>query len=214
MSALIDLHIAQTPANATFFAAALASAQAFPADVNIYSVTGQPTVLAARIAGYSQGTAPYVSLLDDDDLVENLPAVTAFLTAKSPDALYTNSNIIDSAGNITGRYFSPGHVARKSTLFNGGKSPHQLMVMKRSLVDSCLTGVIKCAEALGTTNDAAWPADYALKLEIALVTDWTYLNEVCYSYRVHTPQTSTNSNRCYGAILKYYAAKFAAKRRS
>jgi len=208
MAGIIDLHIANTAANAAFQPAALASANAFSADVNVHQVNGATTVLQARLAGFAQGTAPYVSWLDSDDLVTNLDPVVAFLNAKQPDALFTNSNIVDVNGNVVEPWYPSTFKFDKDRLFQGGKPPHQLVVIKRSLINNAMLGVEQCATALGMTNVQSWPAEYALAFEIALVTNWIYFDQMCYQWRQHSSgQMHTTSTQHFGAILKYYQNK-------
>lgn len=209
MTALIDLHIAEYANNAAYLPAALSAANSFPADINVYTVTGATTLLQARIEGFAQGAAPYVSWCDDDDTVTNLSAVTAYLNAHSPNALFTNSNIVNSAGVVQGQLFAPGFVYSKKQHVLGLTRPHQLVVVKRLLAQQALKGVKECANALGTTNVAAWPAELAFGLEVALITNWNYLDAVCYNWRTHSnTQIHIPSVQYAGPILEYYKSKF------
>jgi hypothetical protein len=209
MTALIDLHVAFSANNAAYQAACLTAANSFPADINVYTVTGATSLLHARQEGFAQGSAPYVSWCDDDDTVTNLSAVTAYLNAHHPAALFTNSNIINASGVVQNQLFVPGYVYSKKQHVLGLTRPHQLVVIRRQLAQAALKGVLECATELGTTAVAAWPAELALGLEIALVANWTYLDAVCYNWRVHSSaQIHIPSTQYAGPILSYYQKKF------
>jgi glycosyltransferase involved in cell wall biosynthesis len=208
MAANIDMHMALTPHNVAYQAAALNSANIFASDVNLFQVTGATTILSARQQGYAMGTADYVTFMDDDDLVLNLDPLAAFVATNKPDAIFTNSNVMDSDGNILNQWCPPSFTFDKDLLFGGvGARPHQLLVMKRTLVTSAMKGVEECAKYLGVTDVVGWPCDYALILEIALISNWQYFNQVCYDWRMHSAQSSTGVPQYFGAILKYYQNK-------
>lgn len=134
MANLIDVHIIHLPnENKEWWAECEASLVGHP--INIFHVDGTVgDIFVGREAGYRQGTAPYVSFVDPDDIV--MPgAFQACLDAiQSGDysGVYTMSEVIQE-----GQPIKPFHEFREWTLQNSIYNLteiHQICVKHRDMV--------------------------------------------------------------------------------
>lgn len=139
------------------------------------------SIAQSRDAAFKLGTNPYVSFCDDDDYVMNIAAVKTFLTEyPNTPALFTNSQIYSTASKTNSQTLSEDFQYNKNELFSEQISIHQLVVIKREIALEASDNVIK-----KMTEDNNFQAyEYALYFEIALIADWAYLNQKCYTWRM------------------------------
>lgn len=186
--AKIDVHVLLLPAtDRILWQECLESLQDEP--INIHIAEGIPGHIGkARYGGFTQGTSPYVSCVDPDDLV--IPgAFAACLEALEahPEAcgVYTDELIIDHAGKI----IKPGiwsQIPWNPLLQLEPKYLHHVYVMRRCFVEKYYLELLR------------WPnmPEYILKCLITAHGPWVHVNRFCYKWRmtkrsVHTRMSPT-----------------------
>lgn len=147
---------------------------------SVYVSSDKDGFAKTRTHMYSAGRNPYVSFCDDDDLVTNLDVVKTYISETGAPAIYTNSVIINQHGLQSHNFYNPTHKWNKTEFFNGKFQIHQLTVVRRDIA-------IKASEAaykklLGANEDNIYDAIFFM--EVAALTDWIYLPEVCYHWRL------------------------------
>lgn len=99
-----------------------------PIPVALHVIPGVPGHIGqARALGYAQGTAPYVTQVDDDDYV--LPEVFAKLAEAmtqhpSPDAIFVRENTVQNGKFIPGRQRHSMKTFRRELLIDHSKWMH------------------------------------------------------------------------------------------
>jgi glycosyltransferase involved in cell wall biosynthesis len=171
----IDVHIIYQPSySLDLFNECVAS---ITEDVNvhvIYDVDGK-SVIDNRIAGFSTGNSEWVSYIDYDDIIfeNSFAKLLDFANANGHDAVFGNS-IVERAGDKDIMFVKP---KPKAMLMYGYTGVHQLYLVKRDIVEKSLQLAKNAVE-----NPAIF--DYALTCAIAMHTDWHFLNELTYRWRI------------------------------
>ena len=164
--------------------------------VNIHIVEGVPGHIGkARYGGFSQGTSPYVSCVDPDDLV--IPGAFAACLEEleaHPEAcgVYTDELIIDRSGNI----IRPGIWSETpwNPLFQlEPKYLHHIFVMRRCYVEKYYLEMLR------------WPSmpEFILKGLLTAHGPWVHVNRFGYKWRLGK---GTAHNRMSPATV--YAARW------
>lgn len=174
--------------------------------INIFHCNGiLGDIVNSRYNGFMQGTAPYVSFVDPDDIV--LPgAFTKCLEVleEYPDVcgVYTLSQIIDIHGNPKKLIHPFREWSKELMKKNINTEIHQLMVMKRK-------DLIDAFNMILNSNPSG---RYLLGFLIALMakqSSWKAIDFVGYQWRVHpdayhyTPPVN-NSNNIKNQIIAIY----------
>jgi hypothetical protein len=165
--------------------------------INLHETPGvKGHIGKARANGFRQGTAPYVSCIDPDDLV--IPgAFQACIDALEarPDACgaFTDELLVD----INGRTIKPGIWSREPwnpLLQLEPKYLHHIYVMRRSYVEPYLNEL-----------EDKWPslADFILKGLICKHGPWIHVDRFGYKWRIHR----TNNHKDF-PIKDVYAARW------
>jgi len=187
----IDVHILTLPnSNRKYLAKAIASLQHDP--VNLYIVPGVAgDIGSGRMMGFCHGIAPYVSFVDEDDLVE-LGAFSRISDAivENPDcAFYTNEILIDSDGNKIGDGFS-----KDPTPFKGNRGLHLAQVpgqpgkYMHHLV--CYPRV--SLAGLDLSNAERFSPETTINNHVAKTAKFVELPFVGYRWRIHSGNSSSH----------------------
>ena len=152
---------------------------------NLHIVEDQQNFMESRVKAFHMGNMPYVSYCDDDDIVTNVPLVIETLNNYKPAALYTNSEIV--VNKRVGNFFPDGYQHSRESILNRLTRTHQLQVIRRDLAQDAANQVLsKLPQRL------KWCFDYALQLQVTYWTDWIYIPEPCYKWRIWNSSIQTH----------------------
>ena len=156
-----------------------------------------------RIAGYSQGNAPYVAVLDDDDYL--LPGgLTSLLDVleRHPEAVgaYGDEKMIDEAGAFISWGISRGRSWHPITQLCTFAAPHHPWLMRRAVVDRYLPELER------------WPSlvDYVLHALVTQDGSWLHVDQqdlpegAGYAWRRH----SRGLSKTTGPAIRKRAVQF------
>jgi glycosyltransferase involved in cell wall biosynthesis len=199
---MIDFHVIHRSKKSPYFDEAISSL----GDNSVYLLEDTTDQGYTRMQAYSMGTNPYVSFCDDDDVIQNIEKVTDYLRQNDVNALYTNSDIVNAEGNLYNRFYKDDHCYSYEELIRGRMQIHQLVVIKREIAERAAIAAYQNMKDLGISK----AYDYAFFFEVARLTNWTYLPEVCYKWRKwnSTVQLHYRLNNDPTKIRKYYETRY------
>lgn len=199
----IDCHILIDPAREHFHAACLASLAKEPVNIHalpaVFGHTGR-----GRMAGFSLGSAPYVSFVDDDDVVipgayqaciDSLDANPAAIGA------YPDEILIDADENIIGNGRSTGldwTTTRQLTLM---PFVHHGVVMRRESVISLLPELERWRK---------YPEQVLFGL-LVRKGPWIHVPTVGYKWRIHGAQVVAHKSTEVGDVIRFLAQVLAQR---
>ena len=202
---MIDVHMGYSPNNVQYRRLALESLN--HPGFNVIEVSDANSALELRTKGIQRSNAEYISYVDDDDLLVNPDIISKYIQYQKPNAVFTNSNIIDSTGKCLRNWLSSGFHFNQSELIKGNQRIHQLYVVKRELANRAIEQTNNVAKLLKVEHIKEWPCELSFVIEVAKLTQWKYLPEICYAWRQHSSiQMHGTSAKYIDQIIKYYNA--------
>jgi len=162
-----------------------------------FIVADQPSFMEARVKAFHLGNSPYVSYCDDDDAVMNIPYVLEQLIGTKADALYTNSEIF--VNKQIGTFFPTDYVHDRTKILSRDTRTHQLQVIRRDLAQDAANIVVS-----KLPHRLQWCFDYALQLQVTYWTDWIYLSEPCYKWRLWNSKIQTHYECTHAMMIETF----------
>lgn len=180
MTNLVDVHILHLPnENQDWWKLCEESLRGHPINVhNLEGIVGD--FRAARRRGYEQGSAPYVTYVDPDDIV--LPgAYQACISVLEADpslgGAHTNSQKIDKDGNVIEEMIIPDRPWDIDKMIRCPMPVHQVAVVRRSVMEQ--------AFELVEVPQKNTCVDYILYASVAAIAPWYYIPIHGYQWRIH-----------------------------
>jgi hypothetical protein len=193
----IDCHILLDPHRERFHAGCLDSLKNEP--VNVYTLPSTAGDIAqGRIAGFSLGSSPYLTFVDDDDELHPgayQACLDALEAAPNTIGAFSDEVLIDVDGNITGPGRSTGldwTFARQLTLM---PFIHHGVVMRRAAVMQLLPELERWHK---------YPEQVLFGL-LAQIGNWVHVPIPGYRWRRHDNQVTHTSNQEAGEVIKFLA---------